>query len=91
MLHFIWNEAESNGSCRSVQEGIKAFHCKICQKTFGHKHHLKTHIKHFHEKNSKQFKCELCEKEFGANTSLRLHVNVVHKKLLKGLPKTVCC
>jgi len=56
------------------------FNCEHCNKTFGRKFNLKTHINTVHLKQQ-NFKCEHCDKTFGEKCNLNKHVNTIHLKL----------
>jgi len=55
------------------------FNCEHCDKTFGMKGTLKTHINTVHLKK-RNFKCEHCECTFGQKGHLKTHINTVHLK-----------
>jgi len=55
------------------------FNCEQCDKTFGRKDNLKTHINTVHLKQ-KKYKCDLCDKSFGQKQQLKRHINTFHLK-----------
>ena len=56
-----------------VHENIKKNKCKFCEKSFGRKHSLVTHVKNIHE-NIKDYKCESCGICFSQKGHLETHL-----------------
>jgi Zn finger protein HypA/HybF involved in hydrogenase expression len=55
------------------------FNCEHCDKTYGRKDTLKTHINTVHLKQ-KNYKCDHCDKTFGEKGNLNVHINTIHLK-----------
>jgi RNase P subunit RPR2 len=58
---------------------IKEFQCSNCNKQFGTKNNLRSHIKNKHE-NIKHFKCDLCGVQFKQEYEFQNHYKNVHDK-----------
>ncbi|CAB0040659.1 unnamed protein product, partial [Trichogramma brassicae] len=56
----------------TVHEGRRDHACEKCEKKFGLKVNLLTHLKIVHE-NRKDYACDKCEKKFGQKTHLTKH------------------
>ena len=61
---------------KTVHEGIKEFGCDLCSQVFGHKGHMKDHMKNIH--GTKDLPCENCGKLFALKKDLNLHMRRVH-------------
>ena len=55
----------------------------MCNKKFGQKQHLVSHIRSVHtdEKQTNIYPCQSCEKDFKTKGELKKHMNRVHLKL----------
>ena len=60
----------------AIHENIKAYRCDSCEKRFGHKSHLKKHVKTIHD-NIKAYRCDSCDKSFGQKVHLETHVKTI--------------
>ena len=54
----------------------KSFACDKCEKVFGYKGNLKSHISSKHEEHKSQ--CNQCDKTYTDSSSLKRHVKTVH-------------
>ena len=65
-----------------MHEKIKAYQCEYCDKNFGEKQNLKSHLKSVHEnENRKDFSCNVCDKKFLYNSNLKRHILQFHMKI----------
>ena len=55
-----------------IHTGEKAYKCKECNKTFGFKSALKSHLKRIH-RQERTHKCDYCEKLFVDSKDLKCH------------------
>ena len=62
-----------------INEKIKSYICKSCEKSFGKQSDLEKHVKTVHE-NIKAYKCDSCDKSFGVKGSLKGHLKTVFGK-----------
>jgi hypothetical protein len=62
------------------KENIKEFQSSNCNKRFGTKYNLRSHIKNKHE-NIKEFQCSNCKKQFGTKYNLKSHIKNKHKNI----------
>ena len=64
---------------QTKRKNKKIFSCDVtdCKMVFGHKHHLKRHIKSVHNKE-RPHQCGQCLKKFSAKSYIRKHIEVVH-------------
>ncbi len=71
---------------KTVHDELKAFHCTLCNKSFGFKGALNIHINAIHNKS---FTCTLCDKSFTDKRHLLKHMNLVHN-ILKPCSCIMC-
>ena len=65
---------EDSAATPTPASANRAFECEQCDKSFGLKHNLVTHIKSIHGEES--HKCERCPKKFNRIANLRRHESV---------------
>ena len=84
-VHNIHSDDEENGE-------KSPFKCKICEREFKKKSHLKNHRRYhsIYDKNKNQnrgniankpFECSLCGTRFRLSESLRIHLTRIHRKM----------
>ncbi|XP_034017216.1 zinc finger protein 658B-like [Thalassophryne amazonica] len=64
----------SQDSDSRFNAGEKMLSCSECKKTFGHKGHLKRHMRT--HTGEKPFSCADCGKRFGQKTNLNMHIRI---------------
>mmetsp|Transcript_13342 Transcript_13342/g.25724 ORF Transcript_13342/g.25724 Transcript_13342/m.25724 type:complete len:729 (-) Transcript_13342:547-2733(-) len=70
---------ENLKALKPIERTREGFVCSMCDKSFGYKQHLQTHIKTVHL-GIKRHKCPHCFKPFGEKSALTKHVKTVHAK-----------
>ncbi|XP_014235511.2 zinc finger protein 92-like [Trichogramma pretiosum] len=61
-----------------IHRNVKLYKCKHCQKDFGQRSNLQSHILMVHKKK-KDYKCDKCPAAFTFKHILRDHINAVHQ------------
>lgn len=59
-------------------EGVRAFQCSECQKSFSRNSDLQKHIDAVH-KGLRPYECITCQKRFSQKSSLKRHREAVHE------------
>lgn len=68
---------------RRVHEKTKPFSCDFCERTFGSKLTLKSHIGNIHQKDQRKFHCDFCSFTCLAASRLKVHHHAVHVQKIK--------
>lgn len=70
----------SNGTLLLVPEPKKpVFMCSVCDKTFGMKYRLVSHVNLVHTQRAAHYKCRICSRTFAMASYLKSHCFRVHK------------
>jgi len=67
-----------NQHVRAVHEGLRPFHCTLCNRSFGKKYDLTSHLDAVHF-NIRNHICNECGKAFSKRSNLVRHCVRVHK------------
>ena len=61
----------------SIHEGIKRFHCDVCDRNFTQLAQLKSHNESVHQ--GIRYRCDFCSREFSIKGELTRHKKRVHE------------